>query len=87
MTPDPETLPLDAAIAFALNLMGEGAFRHLPLVNDEGRPVGMLSVKQIVQHLTEFFPRKFSICRHVLICSIPDRAKGPEVPSDATRVW
>ena len=59
MTPDPETLPLDAAIAFALNLMGEGAFRHLPLVNDEGRPVGMLSVKHIVQHLTEFFSEEF----------------------------
>ena len=55
MTPDPETLPIDAAIVFALNLMGEGAFRHLPLVNDEGRPVGMLSVKHIVQYLTEFF--------------------------------
>ncbi len=55
MTPDPETLPIDAAIVFALNLMGEGAFRHLPLVNDEDRPVGMLSAKHIVQYLTEFF--------------------------------
>lgn len=55
MTPDPETLVVDAPIAFALNLMGEGAFRHLPLVDDSGQPVGMLSVKHIVQYLAEFF--------------------------------
>ncbi len=55
MTPDPETLAIDAPVAFALNLMGEGAFRRLPLVDDSGQPVGMLSVKHIVQYLTEFF--------------------------------
>lgn len=55
MTPDPETLVVDAPIAFALNLMGEGAFRRLPLVDDNGQPVGLLSVKHIVQYLAEFF--------------------------------
>ena len=55
MTSDPETLAIDAPIAFALNLMGEGAFRRLPLVDDSGQPVGMLSVKHIVQYLAEFF--------------------------------
>ncbi len=55
MTADPETLAIDAPIAFALNLMGEGAFRRLPLVDDSGQPVGMLSVKHIVQYLAEFF--------------------------------
>ncbi len=55
MTPDPETLSVDAPIAFALNLMGEGAFRRLPLVDESGQPVGILSVKHIVQYLAEFF--------------------------------
>ena len=58
MTPDPEALPVDADIAFALRLMGEGGFRRIPLVDDEERPVGILSVKHIISYLAEFFPQK-----------------------------
>jgi signal-transduction protein with cAMP-binding, CBS, and nucleotidyltransferase domain len=31
MTAEPEALPVEASISFALNLMSEGGFRHLPL--------------------------------------------------------
>lgn len=58
MTPDPEALPVDASISFALNLMSEGDFRHLPLVDDAHRPVGMLSVKHVVRYLAELFPEE-----------------------------
>ncbi len=56
MTPDPEALPTDAPLAFALNRMGEGGFRRIPLVDEAHRPVGMLSVKHIISYLAEFFP-------------------------------
>ena len=56
MTADPEALPIDAPLAFALNRMGEGGFRRLPLVDEAHRPVGMLSVKHIISYLAEFFP-------------------------------
>jgi CBS domain-containing protein len=36
--------------------MQEGGYRHLPVVNEVGRPVGVLSVKQIVHYLVEHFP-------------------------------
>jgi CBS domain-containing protein len=58
MTADPEALPVDAPISFALNLMGEGGFRHLPLVDEAHRPVGMLSVKHIVRYLVDLFPEE-----------------------------
>jgi CBS domain-containing protein len=58
MTADPESLPIDAAVVFALNLMSEGGFRHLPLVDEAHRPVGMLSVKHIVRYLAELFPEE-----------------------------
>ncbi len=58
MTADPEALPVDAPISFALNLMSEGGFRHLPLVDDAHRPVGMLSVKHIVRYLADLFPEE-----------------------------
>jgi CBS domain-containing protein len=58
MTADPEVLPVEAPISFALNLMSEGGFRHLPLVDEAHRPVGMLSVKHVVHYLAELFPEE-----------------------------
>jgi CBS domain-containing protein len=58
MTADPEALPVDASISFALNLMSEGGFRHLPLVDAAHRPVGMLSVKHVVRYLADLFPEE-----------------------------
>ena len=56
MTEDPESLPEDAEIAWAVNRMSLGGFRHVPLVDGNGRPVGILSVKDVVNYLAEFFP-------------------------------
>ena len=36
--------------------MVEGGYRHLPVVDEAGRPVGVLSVKRIVHYLVEHFP-------------------------------
>lgn len=57
MTHDPETLPLDASIAFALNKMSVDGYRHIPIVNPAGQAVGVLSVKDIIHFLVEFFPK------------------------------
>lgn len=57
MTRDPETLTLEDPIAFAMQLMSVGGFRHVPLVDADRRPVGILSVKDIVDYLVEHFPR------------------------------
>lgn len=55
MTRDPETLQPADPIAFALNLMSVGGFRHVPLVDDHGRPVGVVSVKDVVNYLADVF--------------------------------
>jgi CBS domain-containing protein len=57
MTAEPETLRAADPIAFALNLMSVGGFRHVPLVDDEGRPGGVVSVKDVVHYLAETFPQ------------------------------
>lgn len=56
MTPDPEVLRPDDPIVYALNKMSVGGFRHVPLVDDAGRVVGILSVKDIVDYIVDFFP-------------------------------
>jgi len=55
MTPDPEVLQPDDPIVYALHRMAVGGFRHVPLVDDAGRPVGILSVKELVHYVVSFF--------------------------------
>ena len=55
MTADPATLKMDDPIVFALNKMEVGGFRHVPLVDEEHRPVGVVSVRHIVRHVVDFF--------------------------------
>jgi CBS domain-containing protein len=57
MTPDPETLTMDDKLAWVLNLMAVGGFRHVPIVDGDGRPVAVFSVKHIVERLVECFPK------------------------------
>jgi CBS domain-containing protein len=56
MTSEPEALPAEARIAWVLNLMSVGGFRHVPVVDSEGRPVTVVSVRDVVQFLVEAFP-------------------------------
>jgi CBS domain-containing protein len=73
MTRNPETLTPEDPIAFALQLMSVGGFRHVPLVDSEGRPVGILSVKDIVDYLAEHFPRE-------ILNIPPEPGKQPRIP-------
>jgi CBS domain-containing protein len=43
MTPNPATLTPDAGAIDALRLMQDGGFRHVPVVADTGRCVGVVS--------------------------------------------
>lgn len=56
MTPDPESLAPEDPIVYALNKMSVGGFRHVPLVDSAGCPVGIVSVKDIVDYIADFFP-------------------------------
>ncbi len=58
MTPDPECLPSEATIAWALNKMSVGGFRHVPVIDDRGRPVFVASVRDVVDFLVQAFPRE-----------------------------
>jgi CBS domain-containing protein len=56
MTRSPETLHLDDRIAWALNLMHLGGYRNVPLTDAEGRPIGIVSVKNVVEFIVDLFP-------------------------------
>jgi signal-transduction protein with cAMP-binding, CBS, and nucleotidyltransferase domain len=73
MTRDPETLTPEDPIAFALERMSVGGFRHVPLVDAEGRAVGILSVKDIVDYLAEHFSRE-------ILNIPPEPGRQPRIP-------
>jgi CBS domain-containing protein len=50
MTPRPETLPPDAPISFALNMMDVGGYRHVPVVQG-GRLLGVVSSRDVIRYL------------------------------------
>ena len=57
MTRAPVTLPADSNVAYALHVMALEGFRHIPTVDDKGRPTGVVSMRDLMQYLTEFFSR------------------------------
>jgi CBS domain-containing protein len=56
MTPNPVVVHPKDPIAAAVRHMETGGYRHLPVVDEGGRPLGVLSVKRIVHYLVEHFP-------------------------------
>ncbi len=56
MTPEPMTVQRKEPIAQAMKRMQKGGYRHLPVVDENGRPVGMLSIKRIVHYIVEHYP-------------------------------
>jgi len=51
MTKNPFRERPEASLAFALNLMSNGGFRHVPIVDQDDIPIGIISVKDVVEHI------------------------------------
>ena len=50
MTLNPEALEEDDTLAYALNKMSVGRYRHIPIVRD-GKPIGIITVKDVFHYL------------------------------------
>jgi CBS domain-containing protein len=74
MTRDPESLRSDDRICYALNRMMAMGCRTLPLVDEEGRPVGIVTVDDIAKWLAALFPEA------ILNLRPGDRLKQPAQP-------
>ena len=55
MTSPVTTLKASATIAQALHLMALHQFRHIPIVDDTGRPTGVISFRSVVRYLGKNF--------------------------------
>jgi CBS domain-containing protein len=55
MTRDPVILRPHHCITYAINCMATRNIRNVPVVDDEGRVVGLLRIWDVVAHLSELF--------------------------------
>ncbi len=53
MTADPDALESDSEVAYAADWVLAAGYRHLPITNDSGRLIGMLSIKDILWGVTQ----------------------------------
>jgi CBS domain-containing protein len=51
MTPEPVHLNIDDTIAFALNRMDVGGYRHIPITDDANIPTGIVAVRDIIRYI------------------------------------
>ncbi len=55
MTAPVETVKASDTIAYVLNKMSIGGYRHLPIADDTGRVTGVISVRNILEYLAGRF--------------------------------
>lgn len=60
MTPAPQTLQAGDEIAYVLNNMHVGGYRHVPIVDENERPVSMVSIKDVVSWVLDHFPKEIT---------------------------
>jgi len=58
MTRQPDALLENSTVAFVLNRMAVGGYRHVPVVDAAERPVAIISVRDVVEFLVDQFPRE-----------------------------
>jgi CBS domain-containing protein len=59
MTVAPQVVTVQASIAEALEIMHGRRVRNLPVVDDASHAIGILSIRDILAHIVEFFPAEF----------------------------
>jgi CBS domain-containing protein len=56
MSTNPATLAANATVGESIRVMSEGGYRHLPVVDEEGRPTSVVAVHGIVHYMVDHFP-------------------------------
>lgn len=52
MTANPKTVAANESLIVALSLMSREGFRHLPVVNLDKKPIGIISIRDIMSYFT-----------------------------------
>ncbi|MBI1869559.1 MAG: CBS domain-containing protein [Chlamydiae bacterium] len=53
MTPNPEYVRGNDPIAYVVNKMALGGFRHVPVLQEDGAPLSIISIKDVLSYLSK----------------------------------
>lgn len=56
MTPKPQALTVRDRVAYAVHCMSVAGYRTVPLVDADGRPIGVVTVSDVIRWLSQLFP-------------------------------
>ena len=56
MTPDPLRLMPGDMIAYVMNNMHVGGYRHVPVVDEDDVPIAVISIKDVMTFILDYFP-------------------------------
>ena len=57
MTPNPITLRKEDPVVYVMHNMQVGGYRHVPVVDEQDRPVSIVSIKDVLRFVLSYFPR------------------------------
>ena len=58
MIADPQTAKPEDSLNTAILYMAHGNYRHVPIVDTENCPIGMVSIRDVISYLVEEFPQE-----------------------------
>lgn len=58
MKADPQTAYPDDMLDTAILYMAKGGYRHLPIIDEQQHPIGMISIRDVISYLVEYFPQE-----------------------------
>ena len=58
MTSEPLSLQSSDMIAYAMNNMHIGGYRHIPIVDENNKPVSIISIKDVMKFILDYFPEQ-----------------------------
>ncbi len=58
MTGEPFCLRSSDMIAYAMNNMHVGGYRHIPIVDENNKPVSIISIKDVMKFILDYFPEQ-----------------------------
>lgn len=59
MTPDPVSMRDDDTFENAIAILRKRGFHHLPVYGTDGRPNGVISVRDLLAYVADHFPQEF----------------------------
>ncbi len=61
MTENPRALLRSDEIAYVMNFMHVGGYRHVPIVDENNCPVGVVSIKDVMSFILDQFPEEVTM--------------------------